>query len=146
MTIDDQGRIYISDMSTARVHRLKNDTLTVWMEGDLLEGVNGLTFKNGKLMVGTKNQLLKVDPESKNVKVFIKETGPIDGLVALTSSKYVISDWSGRIQMITPTEKFLLGNSTDENIQAADLGYIPEDKLILIPTFFDNRVVARKLP
>jgi hypothetical protein len=90
--------------------------------------------------------LLKVDPESKNVKVFIKETGPIDGLVALTSSKYVISDWSGRIQMITPTEKFLLGNSTDENIQAADLGYIPEDKLILIPTFFDNRVVARKLP
>jgi hypothetical protein len=78
--------------------------------------------------------------------VHIDNTGPIDGLVFITGNKYVISDWSGRVQMISPTEMVVLGNSTEDNIQAADLGYIPEDNLILIPTFFDNRVVARKLP
>ncbi len=146
MTVDAQGMIYISDMTNSQILRIKNDTINIFMKGEELTGVNGLTFNNNKLMVGTKNQLLKVDPATKSFKVHVDETGPIDGLVAVHGNKYVISDWSGRIQMISPGEKVILGNSTDDNIQAADLGYIPEDKLILIPTFFDNRVVARKLP
>jgi DNA-binding beta-propeller fold protein YncE len=146
MTVDDQNRIYISDMAKNQILRLKHDTIISWLKGDALAGVNGLTFHNKHLMVGTKNQLLKVDPESKGIKVFVDETGPIDGLVWVGGSNYVISDWSGRVQMVSPSLKTVLGNSTEENIQAADLGYIPDEKLILIPTFFDNRVVARKLP
>jgi hypothetical protein len=46
---------------------------------------------------------------------------------------------------VNPTEKVVLSNTTEENIQAADLGYIPDKKWVLIPTFFDNRVVASKL-
>jgi DNA-binding beta-propeller fold protein YncE len=146
MTKDHLGRIYISDMQKSQILRLKNDTITNWLEGESIPGVNGLEFHSSNLIVGTKNQLLKIDPNSKAIKVFVDETGPIDGLVWVGGSKYVISDWSGRIQLVSPSLKLVLGNSTDENIQAADLGYIPEEKLILIPTFFDNRVVARRLP
>lgn len=143
---DDLGRIYISDMANSQILRIKNDTVNLWLEGEEITEVNGLAFHNKKLMVGTKNQLLKIDPETKNIKVHVDETGPIDGLVCVSGNKFVISDWSGRIQMVGPGEKYILGNSTHDNIQAADLGYIEEDKIILVPTFFDNRVVARKLP
>jgi hypothetical protein len=73
-------------------------------------------------------------------------TGPVDGLICLGNNRFVISDWSGRIMLADPTSMIVLQNTTEKNVQAADLGYIPEEKVVLIPTFFDNRVVARKLP
>jgi hypothetical protein len=34
---------------------------------------------------------------------------------------------------------------TNESSQTADIGYIPEENLVLVPTFFSNKVVAYKL-
>ncbi len=38
-----------------------------------------------------------------------------------------------------------MGNSEDEKINSADLEFIIEKNLLIIPTFFDNRLVAYKL-
>ena len=89
---------------------------------------------------------MKVKPDSKKVKVYIEETGPVDGLIPLGMNKFVLSNWSGRVLLADPTEKIVLQSTANQNIQAADLGFLPEEKIVLIPTFFDNRVVARRLP
>lgn len=138
--------IVISDMGNNHLLMYDGKTVDVWLTGELLQSPNGLAFYKGNLYVGTKNNLLKVDPTVKKPKVFISETGPIDGLVPLSGTKFVLSDWSGQILIAQTDIKIVLQNTAEQNIQAADLGYIKEDKLILIPTFFDNRVVARKLP
>jgi len=42
-------------------------------------------------------------------------------------------------------KKTLLLNTATPGIQTADFTYIPEKKLIIIPTFFNNSIVAYKL-
>ena len=146
VTADDKGNVYISDTRKNNILKLSNDTVKVWLTDDKIISPNGLAFNKNKLMVGTKNDLLAVDPDSKSVHVRYEDVGPIDGLVPVGGQKYVISDWAGRVMLLSPSQKVVLGNTTNEKKQAADLGFIPDKKLILAPTFFDNRVVARTIP
>ena len=147
MEMDELGNVYITDMHKNNILKFNQVSgYEVWLDGDQIENPNGLAFFKGFLFVGTKDKLLKVVPEDKIVKVHIEQTGSIDGLIPLTVNKFVVSDWAGRIMLISGAEKIVLQNTTSENVQAADLGYYPENKMVLIPTFFDNRVVARKLP
>lgn len=145
MAADDAGNIYFSDMSRNKVHLYNGDMVKVWLEGDQVIQPNGMAFHKGALYVGTKDQLLRVDIATKKIKTVVKGTGPIDGLIPVGGGKFVISNWSGRIMLVSANEKIVLSNTTEQKIQAADLGYIPDEKLVLIPTFFDNRVVAHKL-
>ncbi|MFA5420218.1 MAG: hypothetical protein WC341_17325 [Bacteroidales bacterium] len=145
MAVISDGRIIISDSDKNRLYVLSRNEVTIWSDDPLIEAPNGLAFDNNVLYVGTKNNLLTIDSQTMNIKVLIPDTGPIDGIIPLTSDTFLISDWSGKITLVTPSEKKILQNTTDQKIQAADLGYIPNEKLILIPTFFDNSLVAVKL-
>jgi len=145
LTKDDHGNLYISDTKTNKILKMSNDSVKVWMTDEKIISPNGLAFNKNKLLVGTKDDVLVIDPESKSVRVKFEGVGPVDGLVPVGGQKFVISDWSGRVMLVSPSEKVVLGNTTEQKIQAADLGFIPDEKLILIPTFFDNRVVARTI-
>ena len=140
------GELIVSDMKMNHLLLFDGNKTSIWLEDDLLISPNGLAFFKESLYVGTKNNLLKVSPELKKAKVHIEETGPIDGLIPLGMNKFVVSDWSGRVMIAEMNNKIVLQNTASENIQAADLGFLPKEKIVLIPTFFDNRVVARRLP
>ncbi len=146
ITAISTGELIISDMAMNHLLIFDGNKATIWLEDDLLVSPNGLAYYKESLYVGTDNKLLKVNPDSKKVKVHIEETGPIDGLIALGMNRFVVSDWSGRVLLADPTDKIVLQSTANQNIQAADLGFLPEEKIVLIPTFFDNRVVARRLP
>ena len=146
ITVMPTGEFIVSDMAMNHLLVFDGNNATIWLEDDLLISPNGLTFYNESLYVGTDNNLLKINPSTKKVKVHIEETGPIDGLIPLGMNRFVVSDWSGRVLLADPNEKIVLQSTANQNIQAADLGFLPEEKIVLIPTFFDNRVVARRLP
>ncbi|MCB2208453.1 MAG: hypothetical protein KQH67_09155 [Bacteroidetes bacterium] len=143
----DDGTTFITDMVEENIIMIKDGKAVVWLTDVLLVKPNGLALmKNNSVAVGVKNGILKVDTETKAVKSFIEETGPVDGIIYLGGNKFLISDWAGRITWVSPSEKIVLSNSTESNIQAADLGYLIDKKWVLTPTFFDNRVIASQLP
>lgn len=146
MAADESGKVFITDMAKNELLILENEKVNSWLESDELIKPNGLAMENGKLLVGCNGYLLSFDPETKEFEFLVSETGGIDGLIPIGDGQYVISDWSGKIQLISTSKPaVVLQNTTEQKIQAADLGYIPSQKLILIPTFFDNRVNAMKL-
>lgn len=146
MAADESGKVYITDMAKNQLLILEDNKVNSWLESDELTKPNGLAMENGKLLVGCSNFILSFDPKTKDFEFLVNETGGIDGLIPLGEGKYVISDWSGKIQLVSTNKPaVILQNTTDEKIQAADLGYIPSEKIILIPTFFDNRVNMMKL-
>jgi len=146
ITVDHLGRVYISDKSTNRIYRLTGDKMEKWLDSPTLNSPNGLYAEKNRLLVGTKEAVSAIDYEDKNITTFIKKTGAIDGLVPDGKGNYIISDWSGRIHLIHPNkEKILLLDTTPDKINAADIDYIPGKKLLLVPTFFDNRVTAHTL-
>lgn len=142
----EDGSALITDMSENKIMKLDENGVSIWLTDPLLIKPNGLAIYKSELAVGVKNSILKVDMLSKNITLLIDETGPVDGLIYVGGNKFVISDWSGRIMLASPSEKIVLSNSTENNIQAADLGYIPDKKWVLVPTFFDSRVFAAQLP
>lgn len=146
ITIDTDGTVYVSDMVANVVYRLKDDQFGVWLDDDQLQSCNGLFMQGSDLLIGVSGSVLKVDRESKEITTYIADTGGIDGLVTVGDGHFIVSDWQGRVHLIhTKKEKKLLLDTTPENINAADIEFIVKDRLLLVPTFFDNRVVAYKL-
>jgi hypothetical protein len=59
---------------------------------------------------------------------------------------YVISDWRGNVHLVSPGRPMLkLLDTTPKQINAADIDFIPGERTLLVPTFFDDRVVAYRL-
>jgi len=66
-------------------------------------------------------------------------------VVKLTAGNYVVSDWRGEIFHIKDGVATSLYDTKENNLQTADIGIIPNEDIILIPTFFGNGVKAYKL-
>lgn len=146
IAINGEGVVYASGMSTGRVYSLKDGNAQVWLESDKLKSPNGLFTTENELMIGIDGAVLKAAYGSDQLTEHIPNTGGIDGLEAVDDAYFIKSDWAGHIHLIHPEkEKMLLLNTADDNIQAADIEYVPELKMLFVPTFNDNRVTAYNL-
>lgn len=148
IAVDENGAVYITDMHSNKIYRLTDNKVSVWSDSARLVTPNGLALKNGKLIVGIKDAILSIDLKDKSISVEVegRYTGGTDGLKPAGEDKYIISDWAGKVRLVGKnTETVILSDTTGQKINAADIEYIPGKKMILIPTFFDNRVVAYKL-
>lgn len=146
VVVDSAGNVYVTDSRLGAIFRLHHGQFTLWKKSSLLTGANGLAIEKGKLMVGVRGYLLCIDPLMQSLTIQVKNKGGIDGLIPLGNRRYLVSDWAGKIQIIQQGKApVVLRNTTRQKINAADLGYISDEKIVLIPTFYDNRVVAMKL-
>ncbi|PCH71507.1 MAG: ATP-binding protein [Bacteroidales bacterium] len=139
------GTVYVSDSRTQSIYRLKNEVFELWIKDEQLDHINGLTFKDNFICAGVLNKILKIEPASKLINTLVNNTKSIDGLLNIGEKKWISSDWIGNIQLIDDGEIKKLLSSAEQQINAADLGYIPEQKIILVPTFHNNRVIAYQL-
>lgn len=139
------GTVYVSDSRTQSIYRLKNEVFELWIKDEQLDHINGLTFKDDFICAGVLNKILKIEPASKLINTLVNNTKSIDGLLSIGEKRWISSDWIGNIQLIDDGEIKKLLSSAEQQINAADLGYIPEQKIILVPTFHNNRVIAYQL-
>lgn len=143
ITVDPDGNVYVSDMTTNQIHRIHKDEIDAYYSNENIIKPNGLAFENGKLLIGTKNGIFSLTTNNKQLTHLVKNTGGIDGLEPDGNGNYIISDWSGKVQLVNPDkEAIVLFNSGNDGINAADICYIADRQLLLVPTFFDNRVTA----
>lgn len=146
IVIDQNGVIYISDMQTNAIYKLYNGVVKKWLSSKNIVGPNGLCISKGFLIIGTKDRLVKVDLEKMTLSDYILNTGSIDGLIGFENNKFIYSDWTGNIYLAglgNETEKLL--DTTPLKINAADIGFDYDKKIIFVPTFYDNRVMAYKI-
>lgn len=138
------GMILVSDTRTAKIHALINGSLTVWMEGEPLETPNGLFTEKGKLYIGDQN-IYEVDMKTKEISKIIADAGGVDGLEKNNAGEFVYSNWPGRVFVHRNGKSVKVLDTTADEIKTADLDFALKHDLVLIPTFFDNKVVAYKI-
>lgn len=145
VAVDEQGKVYVSDMYAHRIYRLSENELKAWSIANALNRPNGLYFHGGHLYVGNDDKLLGINVKDKDVNQLGDNTGSIDGLIALGDHRFLTTDWQGRMHLHDFSEghdqKRLL-DTREANQNAADMGFIHSSKKVLIPTFSDNRVMA----
>ncbi len=146
VVVGQEGLIYVTDTDLGAVFVVKAGKAYLWSTNPLLKGANGIAMNRGELFIGANGHLLEADTKTGMIRIVAHVSGGIDGLIPLGNGRFILSDWAGKIQLIsTGKAPVILSNTTKQKINAADLGFIPGKKIILIPTFFDNRVVAKQL-
>lgn len=148
IAVGPKGEVFVSDMTTGKIHVLREGKLEMLADLAPFGGSNGLLMQAGQLLVGAATGIVKVDPASGKaaIAVPVQGFGMIDGLRAFGEGTYLVSNWSGRTQIVGPGGQATpLLDTTAQKIQSADFEYLAETRTLVIPTFFDNRVVAYRL-
>ena len=146
VTIASDGTVFISDSGGNCIFKIGKDSLEVFLQSDQLEKMNGILAEGKLLYLGSKNNFISVDQKSKAIRILAENAGYLDGIVKVGKNQFVTSDFKGKVQLIEPGKDIeVLMNTTDLKVNAADLGYIPSQNLLLVPTFLDNKVIAFKL-
>lgn len=143
IAVDDQGRVYVSDSRTKRIHKIEKGEVSLYLEN--IAGVNGLKAIGKDLyIVGGKN-LWKADREKKLTKIAELPNGG-DGLEPVGNGDFLFTCWAGYIYYVYADGKFdlLLDTHLDKK-NTADLGYDPVRKILYIPTFYKKSVMAYQL-
>jgi hypothetical protein len=68
-----------------------------------------------------------------------------DGLIILEDNVFLASRWQGEIYLVRGNEQTLVLDTKATESNTADIGFIPGENIVLVPTFFKNKVVAYKL-
>ncbi len=152
---DAQGAVYVSDMTGNRILRYRDGKLSVFAEGDELENPNGLVVVGNQLVVGgwgsgsgaetVLGHLYSLDLQTaKKTLITPEPVGNLDGVETVARGSYLVSDWSaGKIFYIRQegTVKLLMQLPKG----SADLGYVADKLLLIVPQMLENRITAYQL-
>ncbi len=148
IAVSPEGLVYVSDSDKNRIHLISKGNVETWLDDEMLGGPNGLFWDHKYLMVASSGdaKFRKIDMSNKNIIDVVSEIGIGDGIAKDAKGNYIVSSWAGQVFYIFENgDKIELLNTQEKQMNTADLDFNTKDNLVLIPTFFDNRVIAYKL-
>ena len=119
------------------------------LAGETLNNPNGiLAEKSGTLLIGSGKigALRRVDLTTKTMTTLADGMAATDGIVPVRKDGVLVSDWNGQVFYVPKSgPKVPLLDTRAQKINAADIEYVHNGRLLFVPTFFNNRVVAYRL-
>jgi hypothetical protein len=145
ITIDASGKVYVSDTGVGNILLLENGAVSVWAQD--VAGVNGLLSEGTDVhMVSFGTGIFNTIDKNKQITFRTDSIENGDGIIALTEGGYLVSSWNGMVHHISSDWKnTLLLDTRADSISAADIEYMAAKRLLLVPTFFKNKVMAYEL-
>lgn len=143
VTADSYGTVYVSDTRLNKIYRVKNGKYDVYM--DNVTAVNGLKHIGADLYVLTGKELWRVNAQ-KEVAVIAKgleQNG--DGIEPVGNGDFLVTCWPGIIYYVKADGSLTKMLDVQGKMNTADLGYHPDKKILYIPTFNNNSVIAYQL-
>jgi len=143
------GDIYSADIEGNKIFKVtQNGEVSIAFESDELDRPNGVLIKGNDLIIASFNaqKLLSVDLETKEIKTLGEGMESADGIVALDNNNYLVSSWTGLVHFVgndLKVQKIL--DTKGQNINAADITFIPGENLLIVPTFNANSLMAYKM-
>lgn len=148
ITSDSNGDIYISDCFGNKIYKISKGKIEVWLDYNFLSGPNGLLCtKDDVLLLNMKDKTAyAIDKFTKKYNKIFSGIDNLDGIVSDGRSGYFVSGaWQGQIFHVdSDGNKRLIIDLGEQKIITADIEYIVNEKLLLIPTLYKS-VIAYKL-
>lgn len=148
ITPDNEGGFFISDSNRGKLYRYQNGEMAVFHD-DTPGRPNGVFVIKDQLLVAFSktNEFTSFDISNPEKKIIATAIGAGDGVTPTNDpNRFLVSDWNGEIFIIDlEGNKQSLLKTKDQGKNTADIWFIAEQNLVLVPTFFDNRIVAYRL-
>lgn len=143
VTVDDKGTLYVSDTRTNKIYQVKNGNYSLYLEN--VTSANGLKWIKKELFVLAGTELWKIDAK-KQINLFAKGFEKVgDGLEPIGNGEFIATCWAGIIYHVKADGTIYKLQDVQGKMNTADLGYNPKDRIIYIPTFNQNSVIAYQL-
>ena len=141
----DGQQLYFSDSRSGSIYAMTTEGEYTAISTDS-EGVNGLECHNGQLYALDGQGLKKFSTDGNYTpEVINAEVTGGDGLVILNDSTFIASRWHGEIFLIKGSETTVVLDTQAEKSNTADIGFVSDQNLVLVPTFLKNEVAAYQL-
>lgn len=148
VTSGPDGKVYISDSEGNKIYEYNRKVVSEWLSFGL-NRPNGLLVSGDSLFLASAGSMdfnaINIVNRQKTLLTTGINRG--DGIAATGErGHFLVSDWEGEIFLIHPDNtKVSLLNTKEQKLNTADIWFIPEQNLLLVPTYFGNSVVAYKL-
>lgn len=145
---DSNGDIYISDCFGNKIYKISDGKIEVWLDSNFLSGPNGLLCTNNDVLLLNMNDktAYAINKSTKKYNKIFSGIDNLDGIVSDGSNGFFVSGaWQGQIFHIDlDGNKKLVVDLGKEKIITADVEYIVNEKLLIIPTLYKT-VIGYKL-
>lgn len=157
VAVDQSGNVYLSDMAANKIYRLSSGKLDLWVHNDDLGFPNGIYVEGDQLIVASwgvitnpetfgtdvPGHIRQISLKNKQVTSMGNKTpiGNLDGIEADGAGDYFVSDWvAGKIYHVTPTARVNTVLTLKKG--SADIGFIKEKNILLVPMMMDGKLLA----
>jgi cyanophycinase len=161
VAFDPNGIAYISDNGQdgqTSIRRFKDGQIKPWMTSEHILRPNGLLI-DGEHLVAYDNRrkaLVRIHRSSQKIQTIASidsdARGVGDGIIKLDTDTYLVTAWNGESWIINQAGRVapLLDTNSltpvkGDRVNHADVGYVPQQRMWVIPTFFDHRLLAYEL-
>jgi sugar lactone lactonase YvrE len=144
VTLGSDDTVYVSDTKKKSVYAIKDGKPAVYLEG--LKSPNGLLFHDDSLYLLDGEGLYRVGKDRSLKLLSDGMKGGVDGVENVTDDEFIVSCWQGTIHYVKSdgTREVLL-DTHEQKINSADISYNSEQRIVYVPTFFNNTIVAYEL-
>ena len=145
--VGKDGKLYVTDRDANKIYTISNGEVEIFKE-EGLNKPNGIHLDHEFILVassGSKDVVhYKLADHAKEVVAEGVNRG--DGIVpAHEEGFYFVSDWYGRLLLITPDHQLKELLNTDGIKKIADIEYVYDQNLLVVPTYDSHKVEAFRL-
>jgi sugar lactone lactonase YvrE len=145
--VGPDGAVYSNDADGHKVLTLQDGQWEVFWDNTEKQRPNGIWVEADRILLAMNwsHQLIAMDRETKEQTLLLDEIGAGDGIEALGNGDYLVTDFHGRVFYLSPEGKGSVIMDSREHQLTADLDYIKEQNLVIIPRHKNNSVAAYRL-
>ncbi len=141
ISIGKDGIIWVSDSEDKKIYKIENGQATVYLEK--LKGPNGVLMRGRDFYMLDAGGLYKVNNDKSLTMIANGMEGGTDGVENISGNDFLVSCWQGAIWYVNDKgEKQLLLDTKTAKKNTADIGLDAAKKIMYVPTFWKNSVVA----
>ncbi|HUQ66041.1 MAG TPA: hypothetical protein VM101_07790 [Flavitalea sp.] len=140
---DTKGNIYVTDSRKKELWKMENDKPAKLLDSTSLKGPNGVLVYNKDIYILDNGGLYRLGKGKSLDKLADGMEGRTDGVENVQGNEFIVSCWQGVIYYVNgdgTTQKLI--DTRDQQLNSADIGYDPKNRIVYVPGFFRNKIVA----
>ena len=141
ISVGSDGTIFVSDSKNNVIYKVENDKSSVYVQN--LKGANGVLKRGNDFFIVDAGGAYKVNDDKTLMKISDGMEGGTDGIENVSGNDFLVSCWQGALWYVhADGTKELLFDGKAQKTNTADIGFDPKTKIVYVPTFFRNSVIA----
>ena len=144
LSVDEKGVLYVTDSRGKKLYRIANGRPELIV--DNLKGPNGVLWHKKQLYVLDNGGLYRVEKDKSLTQLADGMEGGTDGVENVQGNEFIVSCWAGSIYYVKGdgTKEHLL-DTRQQKMNTADIGYDARNRIVYVPTFWKNTIIAYEL-